>query len=137
MDKSLLLATLLSTFLFLAPGCGKSDPAEAPTSDPKVLTGMSSQDRASRCFLFADPETNQQARQAFIDQLKGSWQYYPLGTDTNRRTFKFDTDRAVVTVSEYYSSGGSNIDDITYKKLCVSKPLDSSRGLTPAFASSK
>lgn len=122
-------------------GCGNSS-SDSPTPTAQIIQGMSAAQRAQYCFLYVTPESDNQARQAFITQLQGTWDYFPnSGTspgdvpsedDNDKKTFDFDTKRDVATLTEY-SLLGKNIEDIAWNKLCISQPLGSDQGAFAGF----
>jgi hypothetical protein len=111
------------------PGCGSDNDKDEkkPIHDPLLVETLPPDEKEKYCFIKTEPE-DQRLRNELIDSLKGIWTHYPAQAraDYKRREFLFDTDAKHATVTHY--SYWKKTDNISFNKVCLSKPLDSSFG---------
>jgi hypothetical protein len=124
--SSVFVLTSCGAEIRLSPGPnqGSTPPNTRATEQPSVV-----EDRENRCFVKSSIEDNQQDREQFLNQLSGTWKYIPpsdsIGTP---RWFHFHPGRryaAVIIGSEHAWHGK---EEITFRKVCVSKPLGAELG---------
>jgi hypothetical protein len=128
--REAILAGILILFANTLSGCGRDESEDWDQTDPEYIDGVS---RARFCLTRATPEDSAVAAE-LIAQIKGTWVNYPNESGGyERREFLFDADRSRIAVTEYHG-WWKDIDDINYRKLCVSKSLDASAGGFSGFS---
>jgi|GEM_PF-2467324 len=125
MDKILLVLFVG----LLAASCGGAKSTSAPTGTPVIHDSLTAEQRVKYCLAASEVDSSTDA-QNFAQELKGYWTHKPSGDEPanyNRIEFRFDPDARVAALSTYYD-WGHDVVDISLKKFCLSKPLDTSHG---------
>ena len=124
-------AALIAVSIFSS--CGSNNPPPPPAATPQTIDSLTPEQKAKVCFTHVDAETAE-IRASFLKKITGYWVNYPASTSAgyDRREFRFDLDASIAAVTKYYDIG-SGVEDITFKKLCVSKQLDASYGVYAGF----
>jgi hypothetical protein len=122
-----LVTTMMVGLTVLAVGCGKeiSEEEREALRDPQIYDP---ENRAKYCFVGIESESEDMKR-SLLEEVKGTWTFYPDKSDggLRRQEFRLDLENRIAAVSQYYQ-GSKDVEDITFRRLCLSKPLGTSFG---------
>ncbi len=124
---------LLAALLLAA--CGQDESSQRhssgprqPITPPRTVDGLTPAERARFCFLKLDLEPDS-ARDAILEEIRGTWTHRPVDRSASykRKEFRLDLNNGIAAVTEYHGIG-KDVEDITFRKVCVSRELDAKYG---------
>jgi hypothetical protein len=125
----------VTLFLLIAlSSCGK-DPSSDKSEELKrgykvgdMIPSRSEVDRTEYCVAYADRESDEEVKKEFLRELSASWTH--VIAHNNHRTFWFAPGSNYVMQR---AGTQSPKEEMTYRKLCLSKPLDETYGALAGY----
>ncbi|MBC7693499.1 MAG: hypothetical protein H7222_17165 [Methylotenera sp.] len=128
--RSLILSSTAALLVFGLAACGKDETepkyAPGPAGTNRIIPSLTAEQRAQYCMVYTEAENDPMTLNVFLGQLDGKWKYLPTVPRENGVIFRFDLAKhyASLTQQDIFHSR----EDITYRKICVSRPLSAELG---------
>jgi hypothetical protein len=119
-------ATIVVLLLLAISSCGKdSDPVQYGPDGKPLVDGFP---RSSYCVVHV-AQADTEDYEAVIAELRGTWTHWPAssGAGYERKEYHFDIDRSRIARTDYHG-WYKNIEDMNFRKICVSKLLGENYG---------